>query len=300
MSVRLVFHRSSDKESPFDKCAINIADRSDLSVACPYLSLFYLRRILKQSNSWRLLTDIDEWLRIAAKAERIKIARFVKANSELVRHSPQLHAKVLIGNNGALVGSANLTRNGIQARTEMGVYLRDAKLRKQLSNWFDVLWKNSFEIQIDKLNELVEALPDLPSSPSARLITAFRRRLVPLVDIDSQHAADSELLAAANLRAAESVLNRKIVNFNSARGYKADGNRFCVLADSWATTRDSPTFNTLSGGRFRRLKDGLINAGVLTKVSAYYYVFTKKYEFNSPSEAAYIVDGNSRSGSKWQ
>ena len=60
-------------------CAIEIARNADLRIACPYVSLEYLGRLInltKESNSWKLLTDIHAWLASLNTDERKQCSRF--------------------------------------------------------------------------------------------------------------------------------------------------------------------------------------------------------------------------------
>lgn len=70
-----------------------------------------------------------------------------------VRQCDALHAKVYIGSRFAIVTSANASANGLgfegveQARwIETGVLLDDVRMMKELSSWFDILWRDSREI----------------------------------------------------------------------------------------------------------------------------------------------------------
>ena len=60
MSARLVYHTAESTtggESPFDAALSAIVADAELCLACPYLSLDYLRNLLATASSWRLLTD---------------------------------------------------------------------------------------------------------------------------------------------------------------------------------------------------------------------------------------------------
>jgi phosphatidylserine/phosphatidylglycerophosphate/cardiolipin synthase-like enzyme len=66
-----------------------------------------------------------------------------------VRTSPLLHAKVVITDGAALVGSANISANGLSlegaraAWDEAGVYCTDEVLRRDAQAWFDQQWEDA-------------------------------------------------------------------------------------------------------------------------------------------------------------
>ena len=65
MTVRLIYHNPDSPPgtvSPFDCAILSIAPGEHLCLACPYINLGYLHRIIRPSTSWQLLTDVDEWL----------------------------------------------------------------------------------------------------------------------------------------------------------------------------------------------------------------------------------------------
>lgn len=69
-----------------------------------------------------------------------------------------LHAKVAIGVQTAIVGSANISANGLGFEgsecvgwQEAGMSVSDESQRSQMQNWFDDLWKRGEEITEEKL-----------------------------------------------------------------------------------------------------------------------------------------------------
>jgi phosphatidylserine/phosphatidylglycerophosphate/cardiolipin synthase-like enzyme len=182
MTIELVYHRETDAASPFDACAIGIARGADLRIACPYLTLGYLRRLVGVSASWRLLTEIEEWLRSLGHRERTDACGFIAENESRVRHLAGLHAKVLIGSRGALVGSANFTTSGIQRRTEMAVFVQDESSRQELVKWFDAEWERGSHVPGQRLNSFAQALPFHLPNPEG--ITLFEDRIARLAPLD--------------------------------------------------------------------------------------------------------------------
>ena len=105
MATRLVFHDpcTSGYISPFDEAIVSIAQKDSVRLVCPYLSVTYLQRITGLTASWKLLTDVEEWLRSQTRPQRSAAFNFMVRNCEVIRHIPRLHAKVIIGSRAALI-----------------------------------------------------------------------------------------------------------------------------------------------------------------------------------------------------
>lgn len=88
---------------------------------------------------------------------------------------------------------------------------------------------------------------------------------------------------------------RNVRLYKAARGYYINGKRFKVLKGSLASVHTSATFDRL--GYVADLRRRLIASGTLVREEGREpYTFTEDYVFTSPSAAASIVNGNSRSG----
>ena len=79
-----------------------------------------------------------------------------------IRTMNKLHAKVIITSNDAIVGSANISSNGlsyedndaIKGWTEAGILIKDKAIIKEINDWFDKeLWKKSRLINEKLLKE---------------------------------------------------------------------------------------------------------------------------------------------------
>ena len=83
-----------------------------------------------------------------------------------------------------------------------------------------------------------------------------------------------------------------------AKGYYVDtssaGTSFCVLKGSKA----AGSVNTSLKECHLNLREELIKNGILGKTNNGSLEFTKNYEFNSPSAAACIIEGTSKSGTE--
>jgi PLD-like domain len=216
MAIHLVYHSDADEFSPFDNRAIEIAKATQLSVACPYLSLGYLtNRLLAVASSWRLITDIEQWLASVMIADRQATVAFVVENSDKIRNHQGLHAKVLIGNGATMIGSANFTKPGMTSRTEMGVFTDNVKIVREVSTWFENLWSNCTTVESSNLNNLIKNLPNPASQFSCPSLTPSGQvREAALVPLEP---------------------HRQLFGFWGAVGYQSDLGGFYVM--KWSPAR---------------------------------------------------------------
>ena len=164
MTVRLIYHNPDSLPgtvSPFDRAILSIAPGERLRLACPYINLRYLRRIILPSASWQLLTDVEEWLGSQDRARRKEIFAFLKRHCPLIRHYPKLHAKVAIGPQAAILGSANFTDSGMTERAEVSALLEDEPQVQELAALFDALWEEAYELPplFDRIAKYMKTLP---------------------------------------------------------------------------------------------------------------------------------------------
>jgi len=162
MSIKLIYHTpesASGGVSPFDEAIIHITTGEDVLIACPYLSLSYLERIIGLGKSWRVLTDVEEWLASHNHTMRVEIQNFIGQHSEHIRHVQDLHTKVIIAGQKALVGSANFTNKGIAGRVEMSVLFEEEPQVGELLKWFDSLWLQSEPVSVEELQACARSMP---------------------------------------------------------------------------------------------------------------------------------------------
>lgn len=157
---QLIYHspETPEGESPFDREIIKVAKGNDIKIVSPYLGLSYLNRLVSVASSWRLLSDVHEWLTSQPSSERQKIIGFLQMNEAFVHHYPAIHAKAVISSHSAYIGSANLTMAGVLRRTELGMVVTEKPLVAELNQWFDALWVQSAPASIDGIRELVTLL----------------------------------------------------------------------------------------------------------------------------------------------
>ena len=144
MGLSLLYHgEESGETSPFDKAILRVSKNSAISIACPYIQLPYLNRIISVSVGWRLLSDVEAWMTSVSSAQRWDTYNFIRDNIGRIRHVQGLHAKAIISSKAAYVGSANLTSSGIRRKTELGLLIDATDQVAELNEWFETLWRSS-------------------------------------------------------------------------------------------------------------------------------------------------------------
>lgn len=167
--ARLVYHSEEDDdrgESPFDKAIRETADSDFIWIVCPYISPNYLRSILGDTNEWRVITDVEAWAGTFGGSSRQEIQKLVESNRERIHNIQDIHAKVVISDNSAIVGSANLTEKGVTRRREMGVQFEEQDLIEELQDWFFHLWSKSSPIDLDEFRGYIQSLSTTPTTHS--------------------------------------------------------------------------------------------------------------------------------------
>jgi hypothetical protein len=160
---QLIYHplnESANSVSQIDTTIIEMVTSRSIKIACPYLGREPLERIVDQCTDWKLLTDVEELLRSQGLANRDWFVEFLVDNTECVRHCKSLHAKVILAEQQALVGSANFTLRGLTERAEMSVLLSDPKTVDELNEWFDELWSRCSQVNRKAIVDFTKSLPD--------------------------------------------------------------------------------------------------------------------------------------------
>lgn len=156
--TELIYHNPHDRSgvSPFDDALRSLVKDQETLIACPYLSPYYLRDIIKQTERWSLLTDVEAWLDLYDHDTCEDIYEFLTEHQDNIRHVINLHAKVVIGKDRALIGSANLTDTGIRGRTEMSVMLDDRETIEELKEWFETVWSIYNPPELDRVRRYID------------------------------------------------------------------------------------------------------------------------------------------------
>lgn len=166
----LLYHHagSTGGLSPFDEAILRVAANGPVGIVSPYIGVPYLERIISLSGEWRLVSDVEAWLSSLSVRARVSAWGFIRKHVEHIHHYGSLHAKVIVGKGLAVMGSANLTRTGITARTEMGILLDDPSLVSELGDWFDMIWRGSSCPVMDETSAFVQWLDEQAAKSSAR------------------------------------------------------------------------------------------------------------------------------------
>lgn len=185
-SFSLLYHSGDAGEvSPFDKAIVRIARGASLRIAAPFIGLRYLERVIGMATDWRLLSDVEAWLRSTPGRLRWESWQFIRENLDRIHHVRALHAKVVVSAKGGYVGSANLTPAGILGKTELGVFIESEGHCRELEEWFDQLWGESQPPVIDETSELIRLAERVAAtaarSPMLRLSSRSRAIRASLV-----------------------------------------------------------------------------------------------------------------------
>lgn len=190
---RLLYHApdNPNQDSPFDRAIIQVVQDQQASIVSPYIGLEYLHRLIRLSSSWRLISDVLEWLSATPVRERSAVYEFLKVHEGLVRHYPAIHAKTVVSRVGAYTGSANLTGSGVLRRTEFGVLLTDSDHVLEIQQWFDALWEQTSTPPLQRVLELISELnqishmaakfADLQATPLESEARRVRAKLVNIL-----------------------------------------------------------------------------------------------------------------------
>ena len=169
--AQLVYHDLSNTpglSSPFDEAILKVSAFGTVSIVSPYIGVDYLQRIIHVSEAWRLISDVEAWLSSLSIRARPKAWQFIRENLDRIHHCPAIHAKVVVGQGLAMLGSANLTNAGILGRTEMGILIDDPELVAELNRWFDTLWTQTHPPTADETSAFIKWLDDDAKRSPAR------------------------------------------------------------------------------------------------------------------------------------
>ncbi|MFC4249006.1 phospholipase D family protein [Natribaculum luteum] len=205
---RLIYHSEGGyarAESSFDRAIRETADAESVRVVCPYISPSYLKTVLDPADEWRIVTDVEAWIGTFGGSTRDVIHELIATNRERIHHFPDVHAKAVLSDDSAVVGSANLTEKGVVGRTEMGVRFTDGAKVDELNRWFTRLWSESGPVDSEELDEFVESSPSTPtthagsgtslSSDAPRVSATFVDDTEPTTeDVDANEEAHETLV----------------------------------------------------------------------------------------------------------
>lgn len=199
--MKLIYHKTDDNNpySPFDSEIVSLANGQNLLLVSPYIGLSYLKRLIKISKSWKLITDFQEWIiSHPNKLQRLEICDFIASHLENIKHIPDIHAKVLITDNAAFLGSANFTQKGILERTEMSVSFSETDKVNELKEWFNSLLEISTNYTKKQLFDFVNKNENIivqPKIAGLKIPFEHNKRKTILVPLDTFLKTDEDFEA---------------------------------------------------------------------------------------------------------
>ena len=201
MGTKLIYHvkESSGRGiSPFDLNITEIVKNKDIYIVCPYISVGYLGRITQLANTWHLVTDVEEWVISNNLKNRQNVKNFILNNLSGIHHYKDIHAKVIVADDKAFIGSSNLTDKGITGRVEMSVLIEEKEHVCELQRWFKDLWIGSESVKTQDLEKYVSSIESLSASsmdrPKASLPSKATSINAKLVDIGGTNIQVSDIL----------------------------------------------------------------------------------------------------------
>lgn len=194
---RLLYHTEegyNQGESQFDRAIRETADSEKVWIVCPYIRPAYLKSILRDVVEWRILTDVEAWVGTFHGDSREEIKKLIEEYRERIHHFGNVHAKVILSEDSAVIGSMNLTNKGIRRRTEMGVQFYEEEKIAEIQEWFSRLWSESSSVDLEELAEFVRTSPSASSTysqPPASLSSDAPRVNARFVDDIESPAGES-------------------------------------------------------------------------------------------------------------
>lgn len=256
MSVSLVYHSStsaSGGESPFDATIVNILQGTEALITCPYIGLTYLRSRISRCAGWRLITDFEELLSSTRADSREELIAFAADHEGQIHHMANLHAKVVIAGNSALVGSANLTSKGVLHREEVSVLFTDCPQVEELRNWFSATWSRSATVNDHDLRRFIAQFPEGHESfvPDRVLRSGSAINASLAVQLPEQQVAAETTGAPASsvAKAARTPFPKDVEDVLKAWSKQTDNSlAFAALVESLLDALSAPDANVRTTG----------------------------------------------------
>jgi len=140
--MRLVYHpvpKDSTSSGIYEAMRDVASSTSEVLFVGLYINLSQIDAI-RDGREFRLVTDIEEAITHGSVRE------WCKEHQGAIRHVRGLHAKAVIGEGMALLGSANLTPTSLERRFEMCALTDDVGQVEELKTWFSALWHAGEEV----------------------------------------------------------------------------------------------------------------------------------------------------------
>lgn len=165
--MELLYHAPDNPilESPFDRAIVEVVHGQDVGIVSPYIGVRYLRRLIALSSSWRVVSDVLEWLSATPVSDRTVVFDFLKEYEGRIHHYPDIHAKTVVSPKGVYTGSANLTDAGVLRRTEFGVLITEPSQVQEVQQWFEAVWIHASPPRLSAVQNLIVELNQLSNVP---------------------------------------------------------------------------------------------------------------------------------------
>ena len=214
--MKLIYHsnQQTSQVSPFDESLLKVSYMANpLLLASPYIGLNILNRIIEHSIEWKLLSDIEAWLQSGNRRHRARCWEFIVNNIDNIRHVPNLHAKVAIGNGLVFLGSANFTEKGLLERTELSILVDEPTLVLESSIWFESIWGGSQSPVIEEGDELVSTLEEFKwTTPKSRIKLTTNAHKITSVLSDSNRPKGLDIAGTLARAGIAESLQQKTLN----------------------------------------------------------------------------------------
>jgi hypothetical protein len=167
--MKLIYHLldtdgKNIKPSSFGTAINDMVKNKTIQVACPYITLSYFKNnIVNNCKNWELLTDVYDLVK-SQQGHSKEIEKFLKENHTKIKHQDGLHAKIIIAEDVALLGSANFTESGIYKNNEMSLVINDIEKINELKEWYKRSWQYAEEITEDISINVNKVIKDDPQN----------------------------------------------------------------------------------------------------------------------------------------
>lgn len=169
--MELLYHDfdGNSDVSPFNDTFKELSNAGSLAIASPYITLRILCDLIDSCESWRLITDVQEWIRTQSTDQRDDTIEFIMENRESIHDCRNLHAKLVVGDATAFIGSANLTDAGLNRNAEIGVRLDGECEIEEIQQWFEQLWSYTELIDLSELKTYADEVESTTDSPTVSM-----------------------------------------------------------------------------------------------------------------------------------
>ena len=179
----------------------------------------------------------------ATNPDTIEALRRYK-NIQLRQHD-RLHAKVMVSDSGAVIGSANLSCNGlnlegeeVQGWEEAGFFTREAEHIAETKQWFDTMWRESQAVTPDDLDAARRLWTQRRGSRKTNLSTKRSGQPVIIGGMTRRELRDRPIyLAISRYRAseeAEAALRQKIIELKD-QAATSSSDRNIMAYENWSS-----------------------------------------------------------------